>query len=174
MNLQTSLLILPPPQVQAFAAPLRERYSPVSFVQGPAHLTLFYPFVAPKDVDRSVKRLFELCEVVDPFEVTLDRYNSFETAQLLVPSDPEPIISLHKYLFSEFPEFPPYEGTFGVNLVPHLTLATFESQDEADNIQLPPPPKFTFMIRNLYLYLGPSDERIPWIPIAIIPLGNEQ
>lgn len=174
MNLETSLLILPPPEVQAFAAPLREKYSPVSFVQGPAHLTLFYPFVEPNNVETALRSLYEICKVVDPFEVTLDRYDRFATTHLLVPSNPEPIKSLHEYLFDEFPQYPPYDGIYGTKLVPHLTLATFQTQDEADKLQLPPPPEFSFMIRNLYLYLGPSNERIPWIPVAIISLGNDQ
>jgi 2'-5' RNA ligase len=173
MKLQTSLLILPPAEVQAFTAPLREKYSPLSFAQGPAHLTLFYPFVEPETVESAIKLLVEKCRVVDPIEVTLDRYDRFATAHLLIPSDPEPIISFHKYLFGEFAEYPPYEGKYGIDLIPHLTLATFETQEEADQLHIPPAPNFTFMINKLFLYMGLSNERIPWIPVAIILLGTD-
>ena len=172
MILQSSLLILPPPEVQAFAAPLREKYTPVSFVQGPAHITLFYPFVVPKAVDNAIKILKSKCRLVKPFEITLDRYERFETAHFLTPADPEPIVSLYNYLFTEFPDYPAYDGIYGSNLIPHLTLASFENKEEADQLQLPPPPNFTFSVEQLYLFVGPMDERIPWIPISIIPLGH--
>lgn len=171
MSIQTSLLILPPLKVQAFAAPFREKYSPVSFAQGPAHITLFYPFVAPEQIDSAEEILARRCKSFAPITVTLDRYARFETAHLLVPSNPEPIVLLHKHLFEVFPDFPPYEGKFGPDLLPHLTLATFDTPDEADQLQLPSPPSFEFIVEKLHLYLGSSDERIPWIPVSVIPLG---
>ncbi len=174
MKLQTSLLIVPPSEVQAFAAPLREKYAPVSFVQGPAHITLFYPFVEPKAIDNAIKILKPKCRLVEPFEVTLDRYKRFETAHLLTPADPEPIVSLYNYLLTEFPDYPAYDGLYGANLIPHLTLASFDKKEEADQLQLPAPPNFTFSVEQLYLFVGPMDERIAWIPISIIPLGNRQ
>lgn len=174
MKLQTSLLIVPPPEVQAFAAPLREKYAPVSFVQGPAHITLFYPFVEPKAIDNAIKILKPKCKLVEPFEVTLDRYKRFETAHLLTPANPESIVSLYNYLLTEFPDYPAYDGLYGANLIPHLTLASFDKKEEADQLQLPAPPNFTFSVEQLYLFVGPMDERIAWIPISIIPLGNRQ
>lgn len=171
MILQTSLLILPPPEVQAFAAPFREKYSPVAFAQGPAHLTLFYPFVEPENAASSIEVLTDTCKSIAPFTIRLDRFDRFETTHLLVPSNPEPIVALHKQLFEVFPDYPPYEGKFGSDLIPHLTLGTFDTQEEADQLQLPSPPAFEFMVKDLHFYLGPSDERIPWIPVAIVPLG---
>ncbi len=173
MELQTSLLIVPPYEVQAFAAPLRQRYASDSFMQGPAHITLFYPFVPPEQAPSATINLISLCSAIAPLDLTLDRYGQFESTYFLAPSDPSAIISLHRQLLSAFPDYPPYEGEHGRDLVPHLTLAHNDSPSEMAQIILPPTPTFSFTVDRIYLYLGPSEGNIPWIPISIIPLGRE-
>jgi 2'-5' RNA ligase len=171
MVIQTALLIIPPPNVQAFAAPLRKKYAPDYNMQGPAHITLFYPFVSPKEVPTSINLLRSLCSDVSPFKLRLDRYDHFETTQYLAPSDPEPILSLHRLLRTAFPDCLPYEGQHGNELIPHLTLTHDEDPKELEHIILPPVPSFTFLVDRLYLYIGPPEGNIPWIPVAIISLG---
>jgi 2'-5' RNA ligase len=172
MNVATSLLIIAPPEVQTFAAPLRQKYALDSFMQGPAHITLFFPFVPYDEIVPAANRLTELCKDVSPFQITLEQYDRFETAHFLAPSDPEPILSLHRYLLAAFPQYLPYEGEHGAELIPHLTLAHMETKQEADNIKLPPCPRFSFVVDQLCLYIGPEEGNIPWIPRAIFPLGG--
>ena len=173
MEIQTSLLIIPPPEVQAFVAPLRKRYAPDSYMQGPAHITLFYPFVPQEEIPAALIKLKFLCNKIPPFELTLDRYDRFESTHFLAPSNPEYILSLHRSLYSEFPDYPPYEGQHGEELIPHLTLAHVDNPSEVTHVNLPPTPSFSFIVNRIYLYLGPAEGNIPWIPVSIIPLGGE-
>ncbi len=170
MNLETALLIVPPPEIQAFAAPLRERYTPLSFVQGPAHLTLFFPFVPPEAVEDTIESLTAVCAQVPSFPLTLDRYGRFETTHFLQPADPQELIELHRRLSALVPGYPPYDGEYGPDLFPHLTLAQCETKAEADAVQLPPTPSLSFTVDRLHLYLGPPEQRVPWVPVAIIHL----
>jgi 2'-5' RNA ligase len=172
IDLQSSLLIVPPPEVQIFAAPLREKYAVESFCQGPAHITLFFPFVEPDRIPGALQLIKEICGAISPFVLTLDHYGRFQTAHFLALADEEPLLSLHKALMNKFPDYPPYEGKYGPSLTPHLTLASQETEELADAVILPPLPSFTFTVDRLHLYLGPAEERVPWIPIAITPLGD--
>jgi len=173
MDLQTSLLIIAPPEVQAFAAPILQQFAPSSCMQGPAHITLFYPFVPLEEVDPTVEKLNTICLQIQPLHLNLNRYGRFDTTHYLAPSNPEPILELHRLLLSTFPEYPPYEGQHGPELVPHLTLTQMESKAEADQISLPPVPSFSFTVHQLHLYIGPEEGNTPWIPHSIIPLAKE-
>jgi len=173
MELQTALLIIPPPEVQAFAAPLRQKYASEVHLQGPAHITLFYPFIPPAEISTTTTILESLCSDVVPFKLTLDRYGHFEATHYLAPANPELVLSLHRILLSAFPDYPPYEGQHGTALIPHLTLVYNENPEMANPVTLPPSPSFTFVVDQLYLYLGFAEGNIPWIPVAIIPLGGK-
>jgi 2'-5' RNA ligase len=173
MIIQTALLIIPPPDVQAFAAPLRQKFASESNMQGPAHITLFFPFVSPKEVPTSIRLLNSLCSNVPPFKLSLNRYGHFETAHYLAPSDPEPVLSLHRLLRTAFPDCLPYEGQHGPDLIPHLTLTYNEDLTALKHVILPPTPSFTFLVDRLHLYIGPPEGNIPWIPVSIIPLGGK-
>jgi hypothetical protein len=110
---------------------------------------------------------------VAPIKLTLDRYGHFEAIHYLASTHPEPIISLHKMLLSAFPDYLPYQGQYGAELIPHLTLAHKEISNVSNTIALPPTPSFTFIIDQIYLYLGFAERNIPWIPAAIIPLERK-
>ena len=56
MEIQTSLLIIAPPEVQAFAGPLLHQFAPDSCMQGPAHITLFYPFIPHHEVNIAIEK----------------------------------------------------------------------------------------------------------------------
>jgi 2'-5' RNA ligase len=172
MDLQTALLIIPPPEVQAFAAPLRRSYAPDIYMQGPAHLTLFYPFVPAGEILATSMKLRSICSNITPFKLTLDKYDHFEATVFLAPSNPDLVLSFHRLLLSAFPEYLPYEGQYGTKLTPHLTLAHDEAPERIKDIILPPTPSFTFIVDQIHLYLGPAEGNIPWIPVAIIPLGG--
>jgi 2'-5' RNA ligase len=171
MTLQTSLLVIPPANVQAFAAPLRKKYAAKSYAHGPAHLTLFYPFVPYELIQTALPLLRSIAMGVEPFLLTLDHYGSFSVAQFLAPADPEPFIALFEKVAAVFPEIKPFEGKFGNSIVPHLTLTNLEPDAQ---IELPPTPVFTFPVDRLFLYSGLEDEGVPWIPEAIFPLGANE
>jgi 2'-5' RNA ligase len=173
MEYETALLIIPPPKVQTFAFSLRELYDTEWFNRVPAHITLLYPFVPSDQVDATAARLRTICADFPPFELTLDQYGSFEDALFLEPSNPGPILELYQHLAHTFPEYPIYEGEYADDFRPHMTLARFENPEDAETIELPPTPNFTFIVNRLHLYLGSPEASEPYIPIAVIPLGNE-
>lgn len=169
-KLETALIIVPGLEVQLFAAPLRTKHSTPASLCFPAHLTLLYPFMSPAEADQSQGEIEALLADFSPFEVVLDHYRRFDTAWALEPRDPAPIINLQRQLTQAFPTFLPYGGEYGPDLVPHLTLATFEDPSIGDQIKLPPPPELHFIVDRIHLYCGPTYENIPSIPLAIFPL----
>ena len=172
-ELESALLIIPPPPVQSFAYPLREEYDTLSFNQVPAHITLLYPFAGPEELEAAIPRLAGVCGGVAPFTVKLDRYGRFDDAIFLEPSDPEPILNVYQLVAHEFPEYPLYNGEHGADLLPHLTLARFDDPTLAASIELPPEPSFEFTVEKLHIYLGSPQEDASFIPRAVIPLqGN--
>jgi len=164
----SSLLIIPPNEVQRFASPLREAYLSDHGIKGPAHITLFYPFVPVAELDTAAHKLQQLCQRIAAFEITLDHYNHFPTICYLEPHDPKPVLDLYEKISQVFPGLEPFKGVYGRELVPHLTLAAFE---EANPIELPPAPCFTFRVDRLYLYYGP-DECVPWLPHSVLVFGG--
>jgi 2'-5' RNA ligase len=172
MELETALIIVPPRPVQSFAYPIREAHDAESFNRVPAHITLLYPFVPPDDVEEAEKVLTKICKKSPKFELTLDRYGQFETALFLEPSEPQEIVDLFTTISEAFPDYPPYEGEHGVGFHPHLTLAQFDKPALAKKIKLPPEPKFTFEVKQIHIYLGPTDDDTPFIPRSVIPLGK--
>jgi len=176
MKIETALLIIPPLDIQAFAAPLRERFAESTFPLVPAHLTLMYPFVEMMKVPDAKAILREHCSTIPPFEIVLDRYNHFPRALFLEPSDPDPIIHLYRCIAAGFPDCIAYGGEFGDDLHPHLTIAELAKDDDPGQLPLPAIPPLRFLVDRIYLYAGiAEDDRsgpIPFIPLSIIPLGD--
>lgn len=175
MKIETALLIIPPLDVQAFAAPLRSRFAESTFPLVPAHLTLMYPFVGIDEAPDAEQILRGCCSAIPPFEVELDRYNHFPRVLFLEPSNPDPIIHLYQCIAAGFPDCIAYGGAFGDDLHPHLTIAELAQDEDPGRLSLPPIPRLRFVVDRIYLYAGiAEDDRggpIPFIPLSIIPLG---
>jgi 2'-5' RNA ligase len=164
--LETALLIIPPPEVQLFAAPLMERYAPDRAALGPAHMTLFYPFFPFSERTQALPILEAICRQSAPLTITLDHYEQFPSVCYLAPSNGQPIIDLFLRIQAAFPHILPFEGKFGTNLVPHLTRAEC---GEIEHVELPPDPCFTFTIDRIHLYYG-YPVRTAWVPYSIFML----
>lgn len=163
MELESALLIIPPKPVQAFAYPLREEYDPDSFAKVPAHFTIFFPFVPADQSDEAGEALGAICAQHSPFEVSLERYGRFEDVVFLEPSDPEPLIALHRSLAEAYPDYARDDYH------PHLTLGRAK---DPSRIPLPDPPSFTFQVDSICIYVGsPEDQTVSYIPRLMIPFG---
>jgi 2'-5' RNA ligase len=172
MNLETAVLIVPPPEVQAFAAPIRRQAMPDRWMQVPAHITLLFPFAPPPEVDAALPRMKRVLAAVEPFHVTLDRYGRFPSTVFLEPADAQPLLSLHRLLAAAFPEHPIYGGEFGPALRPHLTLAHAEEGLRLPDLILPPVPTFTFRVDRLFVFAGDRQAAVPYVPLASAMLGQ--
>ena len=169
-DFETAVLILPPHEVQRFAAPIRQALMPERWMQVPAHLTLLYPFAPPGELDLVMPRLRQALQDVRPFDVTLDHYGRFPNAVFLEPADPAPLLDLHRRLAAAFPEYPVYRGEFGPAIRPHVTLAYSEDGSTLLEPVLPPAPSFTFRVDRLFVYAGDPQASVPYTPLAVAHL----
>ncbi len=170
MAVQSAVLIVPPRSVQAFAAPLRRRFQPDTWMHIPAHITLLVPFAPPERLGDAVHRLEGALAKEAPFSITLDHYGRFPKAIFLEPRDPQPILDLYRRLAAVFPEYPAFGGVYGSDLVPHLTLARFETESNVRAFTMPPAPTFIFTVDRLTVYTGSTEEPVPFVPQAVLPL----
>lgn len=172
MKMQTGIIIIAPHEVQAFAAPLMQQYAPASAVRVPAHITVLYPFVPLEHLNQACAKVSEICTSVTPFDITLQGYYAFPQVAFINPVNPAPIQALFRKIFAVFPEYPPYEGAFGADLHPHMTVGEFASIEAQQAAVLPPFEPITFRAERLHVLYGPIDLALPWITHAVIPLAG--
>lgn len=168
MAVQSALVILVPPGTSPLPPPPGGK---PAIQRVPPHLSLLYPFAPPKKLGTILPTLERVCEEVDPFPLTLNRYGRFETTLFLEPEDPKALLDLFRRLAAAFPKYPPYGGTFGRDLRPHLTVAEFKDPQELEELRLPPPPSLTFIVDRLHIFTGDPERLGSWRSRAVIPLG---
>lgn len=169
MELESAIVIIPPHDVQAFAAPWRERYARDGLM---AHITLLYPWVPPQEVDDALPHLRDECAHIEPIEVNLNRTSVFPGGvYVLEPSPAAPVLGLIAKLAAAFPDYPPYGGQFGEDIRPHLTLADLQEAEDAPELDLPPVPDFHFKVDRVHVLIGSHPPVAPWIPHWVVPLG---
>lgn len=169
MDLESAIVIIPPHDVQAFAAPWRERYARDGLM---AHITLLYPWVPPQDVDAALPQLKAVCTRIKPIQINLNRTSVFPGGvYVLEPSPVEPVLALIAELAAAFPDYPPYGGQFGADVRPHLTLADFQDAGDVPDLDLPPAPDFHFVVDRVHVLIGSHPPAAPWVPHWVVPLG---
>lgn len=118
-----SAFIVCVPEAEARVAALRERFDASARAGVPAHVTVLFPFMAPRLIDDDVLvRAARAIAGVRPFEFVLARVARFPATAWLAPEPAAPFVALTERLLQEFPTFPPFAGEFG-SIVPHLTIA---------------------------------------------------
>jgi len=169
-TLETSLTILAPIEVQRVAVPIMRRYGFESLIRMAPHLTLIYPFVPVADLADAARQVRAIAATFDPFEVTLRSYGRFPGVTYMQPDDPKPIQALFRAVFAAFPAYPPYNGQFGNDLTPHLTVGEFSSAAEQDAAELPAYEPLRFQVESVHLMTGTARAALPWLPYDVIPL----
>ena len=171
-KLTTVIMIVAPHEVQAIAVPILRKYAPDTLSRVPAHLTILYPFVGYERLNGACTKLRAICADIAPFEITMSGYDSFPLTAYMNPRDPAPILAVFKKIFAEFPECPPYGGSFGDELHPHMTVGEFRSEAEQRAAVLPTYAPLTFRADKLHVMYGIDREPLPWLTHAVIPLGG--
>ncbi|VXC57010.1 2'-5' RNA ligase family protein [Nocardioides sp. AX2bis] len=102
----------------------RSRHDASGRVGVPAHVTVLYPFLDPRELaDTDLDRVAEVAARVAPFDLVLGGTAWFDEKVLyLAPDDPSPLVELTRAVAASFPAHLPYEGRFS-DPVPHLTVA---------------------------------------------------
>jgi hypothetical protein len=137
-------LIVEIPEAEPAIAGYRERLDASAQLGIPAHITVLFPFMPPRDIGpEALTRLEQLFAAFRRFRVQLDRTAWFGDEVLwLAPRDPGPFRALTRAVVEAFPGFPPYGGQFG-DSAPHLTvghgypLISLRAAEEAVRNNLP-------------------------------------
>ncbi len=169
MMLSTAVVIFVPHQVQAVATPIMRQYALESLIRVPAHITLMFPFVPYEQLREAAKTLKVLSTQIKPFEITLSGYDQFPGVVFMRPANPEPIKAVFRQIYESFPLYPPYGGTFGNDLHPHVTVGEFKNQDEQRVVWLPDYSPVTFRAERVHLIYGVHREPLPWLTYSVIP-----
>jgi 2'-5' RNA ligase len=135
MSAIESALTVLVPEAEPLVKPFRDRYDPSAAAGVPAHITLLYPFKHPDEVDQAVlddlRRSFQRRA---PFRFCLVSSRRFPDAVLyLAPEPDEPFRDLTLAIWDRYPQTPPYGGKWS-DIVPHLSVARVESQQQLDRV----------------------------------------
>ena len=139
----------------------------------PAHVTVLYPFVSPRDLDLGVlERLARAVASVARFDATYQATGWFGAEILwLEPRPRDRFQALTSAVAAAFPSFPPYGGAHP-DVVPHLTVG-----DCADELQLVEAERHIVprlpvegLVTSASLWCG-SPVPGSWRQVAALPLG---
>ena len=166
----TAVVIVAPHEVQAIAVPILRRYSPTSLIRFRPHITLMFPFVAFGKLDDACAKLHIVCREIPPFEVTLEGYGEFPGVIYMKLASTTPVTEVFHKLYAAFPDYPPYEGQFGSELAPHVTVARFDDSSEKPLSALPSYAPIRFRVDRLHLWYGVRDADLPWLTYDVVPL----
>ncbi len=172
MNYVTAIVIFPPHEVQAVATPIKRQYALDSLIRVPPHVTLMFPFVPYEQLDEAAHTIQSICSNIAPFDITLSGYSQFPGVIFMQPANPEPIKAVFRRIYDAFPLYPPYGGTFGNDLHPHLTVGEFKNEDEQRTVWLPDYAPITFQAERVHLIYGVHREPLPWLTHSVIPFGR--
>ena len=172
LDLTTAIVIAAPHEVLATAVPITLQYSPNNLIRFRPHITLMFPFVPFYQADLVCDRLYPLCEKIAPFEVTLDGYGEFPGVVYMKPANTDAIRAVFRKLYHAFPDYPPYDGQFGHDLKPHMTVITFDKDAGRPLMPLPHYEPITFHVDRLHMWYGVRYADLPWLTHAVFPLGG--
>ncbi len=172
MKLATSIMIVPPHEVQAIATPILQQYGGDNLIRVPAHITVLFPFVAYGQLDAACAKLVTICRGINPFDITMKGYGRFPGVAFMKPEDPRPIQAVYQHIHAAFPNCKLYGGEFGDELYPHMTVGEFETEVEQESAILPDYKPITFLCERLHVMYGVHQRPLPWITQAVIRLGG--
>jgi 2'-5' RNA ligase len=122
-------LVVPVGWAEGVVEPWRRRYDDSAAAGMPAHVTVVYPFLRAREVDRSVDlALEETIRGIASFRFRLAGVGTFPGVVFLRPEPAEPFVELTRAIWERWPECPPYGGAHD-EIVPHLTVATRPPSD---------------------------------------------
>jgi hypothetical protein len=89
----------------------------------PAHVSLLYPFVPVAERhDSTLRELGEVFERQPALDVEFDRCHRRDNFVFLQPSPLRPVMDLGDELRQRWPDVVPYDGLYGEQVEPHLTI----------------------------------------------------
>lgn len=120
----STALIVPVPRVGPLISPWARRHDPTTAGGVPAHITVFFPFIAPDAITPAdLSRLESVFATHPATEVELARVGMFEEGEVLHirPEPDEPFRAMTESVHREWPALEPYGGRHE-DPVPHVTV----------------------------------------------------
>jgi 2'-5' RNA ligase len=170
---QTALIVAVP-ETEFAVGPYRARYDRAAGWGVPAHVTVLYPFLPPERIDDDVLASLRAAVATVPrFATSFDDVRWFgDTVVWLAPRPDLPFRRLTAAVHERFPHIPPYEGEFGDDPVPHLTIAHNAPRtvlaDAAEAVAAHLPIRATVEVVRL---IAGSTEPNSWRTLDELPLG---
>jgi 2'-5' RNA ligase len=120
---EESALLVPVPEAEPLVRRWRERLDRSAAMGVPAHVTILYPFVPPRDVDDLLLAdLRSLFGRIAPFYYALTELRWFgEDVLWLAPEPDTGFRGLIDAVVARYPRYPPY-GRPEQEVIPHLTV----------------------------------------------------
>lgn len=122
---EESALVVPVPEAEEVVRDWRLRHDPSAAAGVPAHITILYPFLPPREIDESALADLEGLFAASPaIRFALARVGRFAEVVYLAPEPAQPFSALIERVARRYPQCPPYGGALAVEeVVPHLTAA---------------------------------------------------
>ncbi|XVU30328.1 2'-5' RNA ligase family protein [Actinoplanes sp. CA-054009] len=169
-----SALILAVGEAEPVVSAHRERLDAAAGWGVPAHITVFYPFLPPAELDEHVlAALTGLAASVPAFFCTLERVDWFgDNVVWLAPAPATPIVTLTAAVTARFPRIRPYDGQF-TDIVPHLTIGHGHPRPvlEAAAAEVTRHLPIHARVDALRLIAGRPEPGPSWPTLAEFPLG---
>lgn len=133
---ETALIIVPPPDICAYADHYRSLYMPGQVEQIEPHITVTYPFVPTQRLSEIEPHLRGVLAKCAPFYLSLRGFEVFsgDNVLYLKIAHGEHVLALYKAILSEFPDYPAYGGQHADDFVPHMTVGVFEDRQEMERV----------------------------------------
>jgi hypothetical protein len=114
-------VIVPVPALDPVVAHWRAKYDRSAPLGVPAHVTICVPFVPLAILDRA--ELARIAARTGPLRVRFATLAEFPGVLYAEPEPASPFEDLTRALARRWPEYPPYGGQFGGDVIAHLTIA---------------------------------------------------
>jgi 2'-5' RNA ligase len=159
------------PEAEPVVGNWRLRYTLDARAGIPAHVTILFPFVEPDRLGEVEDRLAEIVAGTPAFDLVFTRTARWPEILYLEPEPADPFVALTRTIEREWPDQPPYGGTFET-IVPHLTVAESEDSALLDRIAAEVGPRLPIetLVREASLFVENHEGR--WHEHGRLPLGQ--
>lgn len=131
---EESALVVLVPEAETLVKRFRDRYDPAAADRMPAHITVLYPFILPRDLrTEALDALRGVFSRHERFHIQLAEVKRWPSVLYLAPKPEEPLRALTQAVVERFPSYPPYGGEFD-DVIPHLTVADVKSAPQLGGI----------------------------------------
>jgi len=130
-----SALLIPVPEAEELVGDFRELHDPSAEWGVPAHVTVLYPFLEPRNITpERIQEVRDLFAGIDPFECVFRETGTFPRLLYLRPEPRDVFVSLTRLIEARWPDYPAYGGLFD-EVVPHLTVAQDVDDERIEEIR---------------------------------------